>query len=139
MKDENCRYCTHTTDIMEPVADMEVSTLYITRDQTYRGRCILAFKDHKAELFQLSPADMEAFGRDLTKSARAIYDAFSPGKINYAAYGDTYPHLHFHLVPKYKDGKSWGGPFELTLGADPAGIVSPDELTKLIEQIKRKL
>jgi diadenosine tetraphosphate (Ap4A) HIT family hydrolase len=139
MKDQNCRYCTRTTDVVEIVADLEVSTLFITRDQTYRGRCILALKDHKTELFQLGAAELEAFGRDMAKASKAIYDAFSPDKINYAAYGDTYPHVHFHLVPKHKDGKSWGGPFELTLGADPAGIVSPGELTKIIEQIKSKL
>lgn len=27
-------------------------------------------------------------------------------------YGDTMPHIHFHIVPKYKDGDGWGGPFE---------------------------
>jgi hypothetical protein len=26
MKDQNCRYCTRTTDIVELVADLEVST-----------------------------------------------------------------------------------------------------------------
>jgi diadenosine tetraphosphate (Ap4A) HIT family hydrolase len=137
MSDPNCRYCTRTTDIVEIVADLEVSTLYITKDQAYRGRCILALKEHKTEVFQLTTAEVEAFGRDMAKASKAIYDAFSPDKINYAAYGDGYPHVHFHLVPKYKGGKSWGSPFDLS--ADPAGAVSPEELKGLIEQIKSKL
>ncbi|MDR1863775.1 MAG: HIT family protein [Treponema sp.] len=137
MKDPNCRYCTRTTDIIEIAADLEVSTLYITKDQAYRGRCILALKEHKTELFQLSPEDAAAFVRDMSRASKALFEVFSPDKINYAAFGDTYPHLHFHLVPKYKGGKSWGSPFDLPL--DPTGIMPPEELTGLIEKIKNKL
>jgi diadenosine tetraphosphate (Ap4A) HIT family hydrolase len=136
-KDTNCRYCTRTTDIVEIVADLEVSTLYITKDQAYRGRCILALKEHKTEVFQLEGTEVEAFGRDMAKASRAIYRAFSPDKINYACYGDGYPHLHFHLVPKYKGGKSWGGPFDLA--SDPAGAVSEAELHGLIEKIRAEI
>jgi diadenosine tetraphosphate (Ap4A) HIT family hydrolase len=136
MKVDNCRYCHRTTDIVEIVADLEVTTLYITKDQAYRGRCILALKDHKTEVFQLG-TEAEALGRDMAKASKAIYDAFTPDKINYACYGDGYPHLHFHLVPKYKDGKSWGAPFDLA--ADPAGAVSEAELQDLIKQIKAKM
>jgi diadenosine tetraphosphate (Ap4A) HIT family hydrolase len=134
---DNCRYCSRTTDIVEIVADLEVSTLYITRDQTYRGRCILALKEHKTEIFQLSAGEVEAFGRDIAKASKAIYEAFKPDKINYAAFGDTYPHLHFHLVPKYKGGKSWGGPFELT--PNPNGVLAEEELTGLIGRIRERL
>jgi diadenosine tetraphosphate (Ap4A) HIT family hydrolase len=134
---ENCRYCSRTTDIVEIVADLEVSTLYITRDQAYWGRCILALKEHKTEVFQLSAAEVEAFGRDMAKASRAVYNVFKPDKINYAAFGDTYPHLHFHLVPKYKGGKSWGGPFELT--PDPDWILPDEELEGVIRKIREKL
>jgi diadenosine tetraphosphate (Ap4A) HIT family hydrolase len=57
---ENCRYCSRTTDIAEIVTDLEVSTLYITKDQTYIGRCILALKEHKTEVFQLSADEIDA-------------------------------------------------------------------------------
>jgi diadenosine tetraphosphate (Ap4A) HIT family hydrolase len=136
MKDPNCRYCTRGTDIMEVVADMEVSTLYITKDQAYRGRCIIAAKEHVTEFFMLGE-NAPAFGRDIAKATKAIYEAFSPDKINYATYGDSYPHLHMHLVPKYKGGKSWGAPFDLA--PDPSGMVSAEELNTLIEKIKSHL
>jgi len=137
MSDLNCRYCTRTTDIVEIVADLEVSTLYITKDQAYRGRCILALKEHKTEFFQLDAKDAEAFARDLARASKAIYEVFMPDKINYAAFGDTYPHLHFHLAPKYKGGKSWGSPFDLS--PDPNGALSKEELNGLIEKIKQAL
>jgi diadenosine tetraphosphate (Ap4A) HIT family hydrolase len=39
--------------------------------------------------------------------------AFSPQKINYGAYGDKMPHVHFHIVPKYADAPKWGGAFDM--------------------------
>ena len=137
MAEANCRYCIKGTDLAEVVADLEVSTLYLTKNQTYKGRCILGFKDHKTELFQLTSEELQAFSRDMAKAAKALYDVFSPNKINYAAFGDTYPHLHFHLVPKYEGGKSWGAPFEMDLSLENA--MPKAELDARIKEIKSKL
>jgi len=122
---------------MEFVADLEVSTLFITKDQSYKGRCIVGLNDHKTELFQLEPDELQAFSRDMARAAKALYEVFKPGKINYAAFGDTYPHVHFHLVPKYEGGKSWGSQFELPLSE--AGFIPKEELAARIEEIKSKL
>ena len=45
---------------------------------------------------------------DINKVACAMHEIFNLDKVNYGAYGDTGHHLHFHLVPKYKDGYEWG-------------------------------
>jgi len=50
---------------------------------------------------------------DTARAAAAVQRAFDPDKINYAVYGDLVPHLHYHIVPKYRDGACWGKPFEL--------------------------
>ena len=137
MKAENCKYCSKAADTMELVADLETSSLYIAKDQTYKGRCILALNDHKKELFQLGPEELQAFSRDMARAAKALYEVFKPGKINYAAFGDTYPHVHFHLVPKYEGGKSWGVPFELPPSS--TNIAPPEELAARIKEIKSRL
>jgi diadenosine tetraphosphate (Ap4A) HIT family hydrolase len=137
MKVDNCRYCGKETDIAEIVADLEVSTLYLTKDQTYKGRCILALNDHKTELFQLGTDELPAFSRDMARAAKALYEVFKPGKINYAAFGDTYPHIHFHLVPKYEGGPDWGRQFNLPLSE--TGLASKAELEQLIQAIKSSL
>ena len=140
MLQPDCKYCARSADlfeIAEDIADLEVSNLYLLKDQSHRGRCILAFRDHKTELFQLTPEELTAFSRDAAAAARAIHEAFSPDKINYAAYGDTAPHLHLHIVPKYKGGKSWGSPFELA--PSEAGIPSEEERKKIIHEIKSRL
>ena len=72
----------------------------------------------------------------MATAARAIHAAFHPDKLNYGAYGDTGCHLHFHLVPKYKDQFEWGGVFAMNPGQR---FLSDEEYEKMIEQIKANL
>ena len=72
----------------------------------------------------------------MARAARALHAAFHPDKINYGAYGDTGCHLHFHLVPKYRDGYEWGGVFAMNPGET---FRSEAEYRELIEAIRAHL
>ena len=67
----------------------------------------------KVYLFKEQSQDRNAFIADVNHVAKAMHAAFHPDKVNYGAYGDTGHHLHFHLVPKYKDEFEWGGTFAM--------------------------
>lgn len=112
-----CNYCSNDSrlkDLMIEVAELDASVLYLFREQTYRGRCIVAYKGaHKRELFELSPDERRRFMEDVARVAAAVQKAFNPQKINYGAYGDKMPHVHFHIVPKYTDAPKWGGTFDM--------------------------
>ncbi len=72
----------------------------------------------------------------MTKVAKVIQKSFNPDKINYAAFGDTSGHLHFHLVPKYKDQFEWGATFAM----NPQEVfLTEDEYTEMIKLIKENL
>jgi diadenosine tetraphosphate (Ap4A) HIT family hydrolase len=136
----DCFYCTRDQrlkDLMIEICQLGVSTLYLFREQTYRGRCIVAYKGHVNELYELEDKELALFMQDVTRAASAIKKAFSPDKINYGAYSDKLPHLHFHVVPKYKDGYTWGGTFEMS----PANKqhLSEAEYQEMIELIKKNL
>lgn len=135
-----CFYCEkdqRLDDLMIEICQLEVSTLYLFKEQTYRGRCLVAYKGHVNELFELQDKELEAYIKDVAKAAAAMKKAFSPNKINYGAYSDKLPHLHFHLVPKYQDGPSWGSTFEMM--PTPKVAFSDAEYSELIEKIKRNL
>ncbi len=112
----DCLYCRkdqRLQDLMIEIAPLEVSTLYLFREQTHRGRCVVAYRAHVNELFELSDSELTHFTRDVARAAKAIKAACQPNKINYGAYSDKLPHLHMHLVPKYEGGPAWGAPFEM--------------------------
>ena len=106
---------------MFEVAKLETSVLYLNKDQTHFGRSILAFNNHKTELFELTRLELNHFAEDLSKAAKALQNAFDSQKINYAVYGDVVSHLHFHLVPKYENSVDWGDAF----------VHAPQEIKKL--------
>jgi len=138
--DKNCFYCTKEqklNDLMIEICKLQKSTLFLFKDQNHVGRCIVAYEKHCNEIFLMDKADYALFMEDVANAAEAIFKAFNPGKINYAAYGDLVPHVHFHLVPKYPDGFLWGKPFELN--SPDKKILSDKEYSLLIEKIKSNL
>ena len=63
--------------------------------------------------------------------------AFNPGKINYGAYGDKMPHIHFHIVPKYEDKPKWGSTFDMQ--PDEKVYLTEKEDSEVISKIKENL
>ena len=137
--DNNCGYCVGGEPLAKfgiKICDLDVSQLILFKEQSHKGRCIVAYKDHVSEIVDISDEDRNKFFADVNIAAKAIHKAFNPDKVNYGAYGDTGCHLHMHLVPKYKDGFEWGGVFEM----NPQKVFLSDaEYDELIQQIKDNL
>lgn len=139
MKDQNCGYCVKGEPLDKFgifVCDLEVSSLVLFKEQSKRGRFIVAYKEHVSEIINISEDERNKFMNDVCKVANAMHKAFSPDKINYGAYGDTGCHLHMHLVPKYKDGDEWGGTF--LMNPDKT-YLSDDEYKKVIDELLKHL
>ena len=139
MKDNNCAYCVGG-ELLDKfgikICDLSVSQLVLFKEQSHRGRCVVAYKDHVSELVNISEEERTAFMNDVVRVSNAIHKAFNPDKVNYGAYGDTGCHLHMHLVPKYKDGFEWGGTFEMNPGKT---FLSDEEYQEIIDKIKANL
>lgn len=135
----DCLYCNKNQtqkDLMIEICELSVSTVFLFKEQSYKGRCIVAYKNHDVELYQLSSEELLAFMTDVNKVAAAIAKAYSPVKINYGAYSDKLPHLHIHLAPKYVDGPDYGSTFVM----NPQKVYLTDaEYTEMINTIKKEL
>lgn len=142
MKDENCAYCMREEkpELYKAfgyyVMDLRVSSLYVFREQSHKGRCIVAYKDHVSELVDISPEERALLLEDVADVSKAIHSAFNPDKVNYGFYGDTGKHLHCHLCPKYKDGFEWGGVFQMNPHLHD---LSDDELEKIAAELRKFL
>ena len=132
-----CLYCQDTWgNLMIKIADLSVSRVFLFKEQTYRGRCLVAYNGHVNDLNELSVEERNAFMDDVCRVTSAMQKAFNPEKINYGAYSDKLSHLHFHLAPKYVDGPDYGGIFTM----NPGKVYLTDaEYNELIEQVKKYL
>lgn len=136
---ENCFYCENgdkLNSLMIEICELSCSTVYLNRDQKHKGRVIVKFKDHKTEYFQLTEEERNGFFADLALAAEAVFKLYHPDKINYATFGDGVPHVHVHVVPKYKGGLNWGEPFDDTL---PKQMLEDDEYEKMVEEIRSEI
>ena len=115
------------------VAALSASTLYLDRNQTYRGHCQLVFdRRHVEGLEYLAAEEHDAMMGDLRRAARAIVAAVQPDRMNYCSLGNVAPHLHWHLVPRYRADPRWGSPIYTT-------DVSQMRVTRLEEPAFRAL
>jgi len=134
-----CLYCQNNDtlhQLMIKIEDLQVSQLFLFKEQSYAGRCNVVYNDHAAELHELSDEQRNLFMKDVATVAKAMAKAFNPTKINYGAYADTLSHLHVHIVPKYKDGYGFGGVFEMN---PQKTYLSDQEYEAVIKKIKANL
>jgi diadenosine tetraphosphate (Ap4A) HIT family hydrolase len=134
-----CLYCqkNETLDsLMIKICDLEVSQLFLFKEQTYHGRCNVVYKDHDVDFHELDEEQRSAFMRDVAKAGAAVKKAFDPARINYGSYADKISHLHVHVVPKYVDGPDFGGVFEM----NPRKVyLSDEEYEAVIGRIKAEI
>jgi len=136
----DCFYCRRDQrlhDLMIEIAPLTVSTLYLFKEQTHPGRCVVAYRGHVNELFELPDPELALFAKDIARAAHAIKTAFGATKMNYGAYSDKLPHLHFHLVPKYSDGANFGTTFEMMPAAKK--LLSDAEYEEIIRAITARI
>lgn len=136
---KDCLYCQNNEllkSLMIEFATLSVSRVFLFKEQTYRGRCLVAHKDHVHDLCDLSDSERAAFMTDVVTVSRAMQKAFNPDKVNYGAYSDTLSHLHFHLAPKYQGAPDFGSTFVM----NPKEVyLSDEEYAEMIEKIKAYL
>lgn len=139
MKDQNCAYCVEG-ELLDAfgikICELESSKVYLFKEQSHLGRVIVAHKKHVSELVELSQEELHLYFDEVAKVANVLHKLFQPEKVNYGAYGDTGHHLHFHLVPKYKDGYEWGGVFAMNPGEK---YLTEQEYAELVEKVKNEL
>lgn len=103
----------------------EACDAYLVRADIQRGLTIAVFRGrHVAEPTQLSDAEAAVYGREVLAVGRAVEAAFAPVKLNYDVLGNSVPHLHTHVVPRYADDPRPGWPFPFPT-PDPPPM--PDE------------
>ena len=140
-KMQGCFYCdpdhAGRKAIMFEVGKMTAGTLYLFKDQAHKGRCVLALNDHKKELCECDAQECADFAKDLAAASGAVKKLWGCTKINLGSFGDTNPHLHFHIVPKYEGGFEFGGNFEIT-NPNPVHLTDA-EYEEMIQALKKEL
>lgn len=109
VRGEDCPICRSVKE--DPaVAELEACRLMMSEDAPMRGYAWLPLRRHAVEFHDLSDPEGASFMRDVQRVSRAIAAATGAVKLNYEVHGNTVPHLHLHLFPRYPGDPFEGGP-----------------------------
>lgn len=119
------------------VLELTASYLTTSANAPMRGYCCVVLKRHAVELHDLPDDEAISFMRDIQRTGRAIQEIAKPVKLNYEIHGNTIPHLHVHVFPRYR-----GDPFE-GRPIDPALIkaspYAPGEFDEFVDELRRRM
>jgi diadenosine tetraphosphate (Ap4A) HIT family hydrolase len=130
-----------SNDYWDLVAPLTVSSLYLTTNQTYRGHCQLIFDPrHATSPSELSAGEWTAFCADLHAAQHAVVGVVRPDHLNVELLGNVVPHLHWHIVPRYRTDPRWGQPIWTTpLSAMPETRLEPSDRQALLSALREAL
>jgi diadenosine tetraphosphate (Ap4A) HIT family hydrolase len=84
------------------VARLSTGYVRLNPNQYFHGSCFFLAKSCIHELHEFDRATRDAHLAEMADVAAAIWDVFSPRKLNYEALGNGAPHLHWWLTPRYE-------------------------------------
>jgi diadenosine tetraphosphate (Ap4A) HIT family hydrolase len=105
------------------VATLPYTAVGLERRSRLPGYCVVVWRHgHVAEPTDLDPADAAGYWRDVMDVGRAIQAELRPIKLNFLTLGNWVPHLHTHVLPRYRDDPAPGGPipWEAIFSSAPA-------------------
>jgi diadenosine tetraphosphate (Ap4A) HIT family hydrolase len=125
----------------EFVAQLSVSSLYLSANQTYRGHCQLIFDPrHVSRVDDLTRDEWRAMASDLFRAQSAVTRTVRPDHLNIESLGNVVPHLHWHIVPRYRTDPRWGQPIWATPLESMINTRLPvDQCQALIRDLQRTL
>jgi diadenosine tetraphosphate (Ap4A) HIT family hydrolase len=86
---------------LDVIADLAATWATAGTEAPLPGYVCVVSKRHVGEPFELPPTELDAFWREAMLVARAVADLLRPVKMNYEIHGNTIPHLHMHLYPRF--------------------------------------
>jgi diadenosine tetraphosphate (Ap4A) HIT family hydrolase len=88
---------------------------YLQRADVQRGYTLVIWRGrHVNEPTELDDTEASGYWAEVLTVARALISVYVPLKMNYETLGNSLPHLHTHLVPRFTDDPRPGQPFPLS-------------------------
>src|ERR1700694_989201 len=104
---EGCEVCDRIANFIPNhpclIAELDTGYAVLADNQYDRGYTIFLAKQCVPELHDLAPHVRPRFLEELALVAEAVFRAFEPRKLNYELLGNSVPHLHWHIFPRYAD------------------------------------
>lgn len=79
-------------------------------DPHYPGFCRVILNAHVREMTDLDAGQRRQLMDVVFAVESVVRELFKPDKINLASFGNMVPHLHWHIIPRWRDDKHFPEP-----------------------------
>lgn len=104
--------------------------LVLVADADAPGSCRAVWNRHVAEMTDLGAAERRHLMAVVFAAERALRVVLRPDKINLASLGNLVPHLHWHIIPRWRDDRHFPAPV-WSAPVRPAGHRPPPDAEAL--------
>jgi len=107
----NCILCTETLkpEEGELIWRGDDCRVILVNDPDLPGFCRVIWNHHVAEMTDLSHGEREHLMTLVFVVEEVIRHVMQPDKVNIAALGNMVPHIHWHVIPRFKDDAFFPG------------------------------
>ena len=113
----------------------EFSDAYLQRADIQRGYTIVIWRGrHVAEPTELSADEASQYWHEVLEVGRRLEQRLEPVKLNYDLLGNSLPHLHTHVIPRYAEDPRPGWPFPFP--EDEPGPIAEDAFRRDVEALR---
>jgi diadenosine tetraphosphate (Ap4A) HIT family hydrolase len=134
---EKCVLC-NTTDSTEVVYRSAKWRVLLVDDDSWPGFCRVVLNGHVAEMTDLDYRQRTALMDVVWIVEQVVREVMQPDKVNLASLGNMVPHLHWHIIPRYRDDMT----FPDAIWAPQKRVVLPDVLDarkKRLSELRHRL
>ena len=94
----------------------------LVNDPDLPGFCRVIWNQHISEVSDLTYGERELLMNLVNVVEEAVRHVMHPDKVNLATLGNQVPHIHWHVIPRYKDdaffpGSAWSARTQQTLAS----------------------
>ena len=115
-------------------------------DPDYPGFCRVILNRHTAEMTDLADEEQQDLMRIVFAVEAVVREVIKPHKINLASLGNMVPHVHWHVIPRWREDRCfpnpiWAAAQRTAEAIEPAisAANDPTRVTQLIEALAKRL
>jgi len=139
---QNCPLCNNKPVWSDHVLIAELKHSYVRVSMQAQGclwgKCVVQSKKHYVELHDIPTLELTSFMNEVQQASKALKEVSGAVKINLELHGNTIPHLHIHLFPRYIDDLFAGKAIDYTK-TEPSPYESKAEFEYFVKQMRLKL
>lgn len=134
--DNDCPLCTFQSETLL-WRDASCRVILIA-DADYPGYCRVIWHAHIPEMTDLLHSERTHFMNVVYAVEAVLRELVEPVKINLASLGNQTPHLHWHVIPRYRDDAHYPNPI-WGKRVRPGAVRAPPVIDSLRERVAARL